>query len=50
MRPPEKQLGPRRTETAAEKDKARQPMQLRERFREIDNPDKIKRLGDELGQ
>jgi hypothetical protein len=50
MRPPGKKLDPRRTETGAEKDKTRQFMHLGERFRAADDPNEIKRLGDELGR
>jgi hypothetical protein len=50
MKRPEKKLGPRRTETEAEKDKTRQFMQLGKRFRAANHADEIKRLGGELGR
>ena len=50
MRSPEKKFRRRQKEIRTEKDQARQFMQLVKRFRAAEHPDKIKRLGDELGR
>jgi hypothetical protein len=50
MKSPEKKSGRRQNEIGTETDKARQFMHLAKRFRAADQPNEIKRLGDELGR